>query len=312
MKGVGPWVVGGLGVFAAATLLLIATGNTEVPVGTETEEGSNASLLGLALVTAFGLLLVRGVPPRLHLRDRVFEELEEKGRVRVRREVLPGLGISVLLSAAAFVIPTLTGLVVGDVWVLLKLVLFLVVPALLLWRYGGSLGLFSGSDDGWVRFWFWFGPLVVSAAYLGATMFGPFAQEYSVAPELLEPSVLPYVLAASLVVNFVTAGLAEELFFRAYLQSRLEYLIGRWGGILIPALLFALMHLPLRLTLWMGQSGSFFLDALLALAAVVVLNGTFGVFAGYLWLRYRNFVVLVLMHTGLNVIPFYLLASGVL
>ncbi|TMB28184.1 MAG: CPBP family intramembrane metalloprotease [Deltaproteobacteria bacterium] len=52
----------------------------------------------------------------------------------------------------------------------------------------------------------------------------------------------PAMLAVSTLVIGLGAGLAEELYFRGYLQTRLSKRWGRWPAILLTAVLFALIH----------------------------------------------------------------------
>jgi uncharacterized protein len=97
-------------------------------------------------------------------------------------------------------------------------------------------------------------------------------------------------LAVAMVLTFLSASLAEELFYRVMLQTRLEALFGRWPAIVATALLFALMHVN-RL-----QDGPF----AVMLAVIVVFNGGFGLFVGYLWSRYRNLAAIVAAHGAVN------------
>jgi uncharacterized protein len=91
-------------------------------------------------------------------------------------------------------------------------------------------------------------------------------------------------------LTFLTASVLEEIFYRALLQTRLEALLGRWPAITATALLFAAMHThrigagPLAETV----------------AVVLVFNGGFGLFLGYLWARYRNIWSLVVTHGAVN------------
>ncbi|WP_201761489.1 MULTISPECIES: CPBP family intramembrane glutamic endopeptidase [unclassified Nonomuraea] len=83
------------------------------------------------------------------------------------------------------------------------------------------------------------------------------------------------------------------MFYRAWLQTRLEVLYGRWPAIIAQALLFALMH-------------SFHLNSdapLTSLATIVAFQGVFGLMLGYLWARYRNIWMIFFIHTMTNLIP---------
>ena len=293
------WVVVGLGMLLASVALLVATGNTTVDV----TEGSGASagpLLGSLIPVALGLLVIRLLPWR-------FEApvvLAGKGRSRVYRELLPAVGIAVALPALIFALIRLGAN--ASLWApALKTALFLVISGLLLRRFGGGEFALGG------RPWLW--PAAASVMYLTLINAGPFAPRFELPAEWRAPSVVPLLLGFSLVSNFVTAGLAEEIFYRALLQTRLEFLLGRWGGIFAASMLFAALHLPARYDqIWQGRTGSPALDFALALAAVVAFQGVFGLFVGYLWSRYRNLAVNVLMHTAVNVVPVFLIAADVL
>jgi membrane protease YdiL (CAAX protease family) len=97
-------------------------------------------------------------------------------------------------------------------------------------------------------------------------------------------------LAGAMLLTFLGASVAEELFYRVMLQTRLEALFGRWPAIVATALLFALMHVN-RL-----QDG----PVAVMLAVIVVFNGGFGLFVGYLWSRYRNLVAIIVAHGAVN------------
>src|SRR3712207_9089246 len=56
-------------------------------------------------------------------------------------------------------------------------------------------------------------------------------------------ALFPYTtLFRSALITFMTASVAEWLFYRVMLQTRLEALLGRWPAITATALLFAAMH----------------------------------------------------------------------
>lgn len=52
----------------------------------------------------------------------------------------------------------------------------------------------------------------------------------------------PVTLAVASLITLLTAGVLEEVFYRAWLQTRLEVLLGTWPAILISSLLFAAIH----------------------------------------------------------------------
>lgn len=51
-------------------------------------------------------------------------------------------------------------------------------------------------------------------------------------------------LHISLLATVIYAPITEELFFRGYLQPKLQGRFGRWLGLIITAVLFTIIHLP--------------------------------------------------------------------
>ncbi|MFQ6058392.1 MAG: type II CAAX prenyl endopeptidase Rce1 family protein [Anaerolineae bacterium] len=79
------------------------------------------------------------------------------------------------------------------------------------------------------------------------------------------------LLLLILVVLIAVTTLGEETMFRGYLQTELTERYGAWVGILLPALLFGLRHLPSDLYYGQGASPAMWLSRLsqLYLGAVV-------------------------------------------
>lgn len=109
-------------------------------------------------------------------------------------------------------------------------------------------------------------------------------------------------LAMGVIFPLIIAGLPEELFFRGYLQTRLEKKWNRISAILLSSLLFTAWHLPSRYLLSNGiegQAGDFF----------GVLTGTglpvfiVSIFFGLHWSRYRNIILLIMVHWAIDILP---------
>ncbi|OYO24090.1 hypothetical protein CGZ93_04525 [Enemella dayhoffiae] len=94
----------------------------------------------------------------------------------------------------------------------------------------------------------------------------------------------------------------EEVFFRRWLQTRLEVLSGPILGLLVAALAFGLMHLGSH-----GQGLWWWPDRV---AAVVAQQGVVGLLLGYLWSRYRRLWPPILLHIGINGLPVLVFLSG--
>lgn len=102
--------------------------------------------------------------------------------------------------------------------------------------------------------------------------------------EGLENPVDVAVLATQLLV---VAALPEELFFRVYLQPRLERFVPVGWALALQAFLFSAMHLPQHILL-RGESWP------LALAGAVLVNN--GLISGVFWRRTRSLPILLLLH----------------
>jgi membrane protease YdiL (CAAX protease family) len=99
-----------------------------------------------------------------------------------------------------------------------------------------------------------------------------------------------------------TAALPEELFFRGYLQTRLEKKWNRISAALVATLLFTAWHLPSRYLLSTGVEGQAgdWVNVILNTGAPVFIIGF--IFALH-WSRYRNIILLILTHWAVDVLP---------
>jgi membrane protease YdiL (CAAX protease family) len=87
-------------------------------------------------------------------------------------------------------------------------------------------------------------------------------------------------------------GPGEELFWRGFLQRRLEGTLGKWSGWLSATALYASIHLATG-------------NPILVLAA-----GVCGAFWGWLYLRYRSMVLNAVSHTVWDIVIFVLFPLG--
>ncbi len=121
----------------------------------------------------------------------------------------------------------------------------------------------------------------------------------------LRGTSLALALIASFVWMSIEAGLVEEVAFRALLQTRLEDATrSAAGGIVISALLFALVHAPGLYLRTAGTGEAFTSPSLLhAIGYAITVLSPIGLFFGYLWSRTRNILVLLLVHGAVDAIP---------
>jgi len=134
----------------------------------------------------------------------------------------------------------------------------------------------------------------------------------------LRDIVQAHLPAATLAIGFpiafvwlaLEAGIVEEFFFRALLQSRLSRALrSELGGIVLMSLLFGLAHAPgLYLRAGLTQEGLLAHPPLLmAVGYSIVITSVGGFFLGVLWARTRNFALIVLVHAMADLLPDLLL-----
>lgn len=139
--------------------------------------------------------------------------------------------------------------------------------------------------------WRRYGPAIPVAAWLALTYAGPLA----VPPSDYARTVDLVTLVATVVVVFLVNALLEEVFYRRWLQTRWEAVLGRWPAIVVTSLLWAAWHPAI-------QGGDFGPD----LASAFVNQGVQGLFLGYLWSRYRLMWPLLTVHGAMNAAPILL------
>jgi len=264
------FLAAGLAVFVLAYAYLLATGNTAISVSRDTG-AAKASLWYAILPPLAAVLLTRAVAPRA----RVPLPLAEPPHDRVAREAWALVGAA---AAMALVAPFAQ----GALYPMAKLVLLLAVP-LVVFRLSRGAGERARAIPAPVT---WLAPLPAVAAWFLLSQVGPLA--IPLTGQLPDP----VTLAIGSLLTFLTASLLEEVFYRGWLQTRLEVRYGRWPAIVAQALLFAAMH-----------SGRVAADGvLLGLATIVAFQGVFGLMLGYLWARYRNFYAIVFVHAVTNLV----------
>jgi CAAX protease family protein len=119
-----------------------------------------------------------------------------------------------------------------------------------------------------------------------------------------------WVLAVAAPLSFVwlavEVGIVEEFFFRVLLQERLAVALrSPWGGLVVAAVLFGLVHAPgffLRPAATQEGLGSH-PSLFMAIGYSIVLTSLAGLFLGVLWMRTKNFAVLVILHAAGDLLP---------
>lgn len=128
--------------------------------------------------------------------------------------------------------------------------------------------------------------------------------------DIREAHLPGWVLAVATPLSFtwlmIEVGVVEEFFFRVLLQERLAAVLrSPWGGLVVSAVLFGLVHAPgfyLRPAATqeaLGAHPSLFM----AVGYSIVLTSLAGLFLGVLWMRTKNFAVLVIAHAATDFLP---------
>ncbi len=290
-------LTGGLAVFFVAVVGLLLTGHDSIMPSTDSDD--RLPLAGALLPVVAGLLLVRLVPPRA---SRLAPEVvgDRDGLIR---ETAVVAAVAVLMPLILFVLIAAgtSSDIVRGIWALGKPVFFLLLP----WF---AFRAFHTAHDAskphrvhhwWPRQWWrWLAPIPALLIFGYLSLVGPFSGPLPSAEDYPDPVAL--VIGAT--VTVFTANICEEVFYRVMLQTRLEVLFGRWPGIVLGALLFAWLHLPTH-----GQGSAVLTGLPLTIGAIVAFQGTYALFAGYLWARYRNAWALVAAHSIINTFPLLLM-----
>jgi uncharacterized protein len=287
-----PALVGAAAVFGAGAVGLFVTGTLEVDFGASAR--GPVPLWALLLPSAVGLLLLRTVPWR------VPGGMERRTHKALRGRPL-GLECTALLVCLAVFVAL--GLLAGPAWQPLdpsswlvpgaKVVLLLLVPWILLrvlrpgWRRDAPRLLPLATRV--VEPWRWAG-LVGVIPFIGLAVMAHWVP----APPMLLGPAPAHLALTTVVLTLLTVVVLGEVFFRVWLQTRLEILYGRVPGILLAAAVYALAQLILR-----PIPGEYLASA----ASGLVIYGGVGIFLGYLWARYRNIWPVLLAHGVLVVLP---------
>ncbi|GAA4897723.1 CPBP family intramembrane glutamic endopeptidase [Streptomonospora salina] len=262
----------GLAFYAAAFAGLLLSGTTTI--SPSADPGAARITLWAAVVPVLAaMVLARLVPPRVP----VPEPLTDLDGRRITRETW-------VLVAAAVVFPVAVAGISDTLWYpSAKVLLFLIVPLAAFRLNRGGEGPRARAVPAPAT---WLAPLPAAAAWV-------LLSEVVFARPLTQDLPDPITLAVGSLITLLTAGVLEEVFYRGWLQTRLEAAFGPWPAILIGSLLFALMHAGSHLdggASWVG------------IASLVAYHGMFGLMQGYLWARYRNIWVLIAIHAVVNLV----------
>lgn len=270
------------GVFAAAgAVVLLALNGPITPSSDPGAPSTHVAWGWLAAALAVGLCWTtsRGVTPS-----------PATAGARIRTDVAVLIG-----CAGAFPLVMQLPVWLPEDYVWLKALILLGIPALtlgLLHRRVGPGVRFERPD---------LGPAVMVGALAGIALHQYLTQLRPGAPSHDFSNYDLTILLVSATATALTAGIGEEIFYRYWLQTRLEALLGRWPGILLASLLFGLMHVAShRAGLGWGFTA----------AVVIAGQGVAGILCGYLWSRYRRLWMPILLHLSMNGLMVVLYLTG--
>jgi membrane protease YdiL (CAAX protease family) len=185
----------------------------------------------------------------------------------------------------------------GDKWnigvILKKIILFAGIPFLFLkFRKNSlaSMGLTSKDwkKNLWVGFIIFLVLAIPSAFLVGNTGGEILSGKYS-APQV------GIGLFSSFIYYFLMAGFSEEFFFRAFIQTRISYLLkSSVSGVLVTSLIFGLGHIQAIMQWYPGTTIAE------AFCRAFFLQTFIGIMFGVLWERTRNLIPCVFVHSGVD------------
>ncbi|MEK4663158.1 CPBP family intramembrane glutamic endopeptidase [Priestia sp. FSL H7-0729] len=270
----------------AAELWLVWTGNLNIRYTADREE---VIPIWHSMLPAFlSIVLIRIIPYKSQ--DLFYFKQMEKKHLVVQSIVL-------LLSGVLFTVSLITidpqGLHFQLYYLTFKLTTLLLIPLILLLIYrkmtGGQQDNISAKPRTHRHV---IAPLIVIVVWGYLKFYSPIAQ-----PEGAIVGTDTTELLLLVLIGFVINSVLEEVFYRVWMQTRLEALLGRWPAILLVSILWSIWHIAIQ------GNGQWDIDV----ATVIANHGVTGLFLGYMWARYRKIWVIILIHGLMNASPHFLL-----
>lgn len=236
-----------------------------------------------------GIILVRILP--FHRKDyNLYQQFDQRS-ILIQCVVLL---LSTFLFTICLLIVNLEGMAFQLLFLISKLIFLLYTPLILFSFYKRKQNKERSKPVKAMvsKRWYWLIPLIVIMIWGYLNFFSAFSTPF-VPMGITDPIMLVGTLLAGFFINSVI----EEYFYRVWLQSRLELILGTWPAILLTSLLWASWHIAIHGS---GQWGA-------DIAMVIVNQGIAGLFLGYLWARYRSVWVIIIVHGLINAHPQHLI-----
>ena len=160
------------------------------------------------------------------------------------------------------------------------------------------LATFGLRREGWRRGVGW---ALVLGAIITVLQVMLFGQRHEILAVIVSGRAL-WLYPLTLLLMFLMAGFTEEFFFRGFLQTRVEVLVGSpWAAIAIVTVLFSIYHLPYAYLNPMWPSAG---DWELAWRAAFTNGVPGGLILGSLYhLSGRNLLPCIVLHSMINAAP---------
>lgn len=168
---------------------------------------------------------------------------------------------------------------------LLKIVLLMIAPMIMLCYFEHQRLNNKVPKESYLENNQWLFPLIVTITWAILFFFSPFGP-----PDAPEYQISFLMLGVGALFSFLLNSVLEEIFYRVWLQTRLEALLGTWPAIMVSSVLWAVWHMAIQ--------GGDSLD--IAFSNVLVNQGVTGLFLGFLWAKYRNIWILIIIHGLMN------------
>lgn len=166
---------------------------------------------------------------------------------------------------------------VFDLFYIYKLILLFAIPIIIIKRDSVREIMTIKTVRRWKE------PLLVVVVWLVFYILSPLSEAATYEIDF-------FTLLIGALISLILNAVVEELFYRKWLQSRLEAALGIWPAICVSAVLWALWHTGIQ-----GSGG--LIDST---AHALVLHGMMGLFLGYFWAKYRNIWLLIFIHGMMN------------
>ncbi len=225
-------------------------------------------------------------------------DLTKKIKVRDIEIKRPGLelivGVLILVIWDYVPIPKID---FGDKWnigfILKKIIIFVVIPFIFLKTRKNSLTSMGLTIKEWKKN-LWVGLIVFIVMAIPSAFFIANTGSEILSGKYSTPQV-GIGLFSSFIYFFLMSGFSEEFFFRAFIQTRISYLLkSSISGVLITSLIFGLGHIQAIMQWYPGITiGEAFCRAFFMQTLI-------GILLGVIWERTRNLIPGVFIHSGVD------------